>query len=83
MLPMFKKKNKFEGFDRESRPRPFLAMFPRSVFWLFCRIAFTFYGLNFMNTDIDLFLQTVFRERLHSSFEGQLESCLLTAIQHG
>ena len=35
---MFKKKNKFEGFDRESRPRIFSTMLPRSDFLLFCRM---------------------------------------------
>ena len=31
---MFKKTPKFEGFDRESSPRPFLIMFPGSDFFL-------------------------------------------------
>ena len=33
---MLKKNSKFEEFDRESRPRPFKTMFPRSDFLVFC-----------------------------------------------
>ena len=35
MLPMFKKTSILKGFDRESRPRPFKTMFPRSDFSAF------------------------------------------------
>ena len=51
---------KFEGFDRESRSRPFLTMFPCSdCFCFFVEqtlwIAITCYGINFKITNLDLF----------------------------
>ena len=57
---MFKKTPKFEGFDRESCPRPLLTMFSRSDFFVFLWnetlwIALTFYGINFKITNLDLF----------------------------
>ena len=57
---MFEKTSKFEGFDREFRPRPFQTMFPPSDFFCFLSnellwIALTFYGINFKITNLDLF----------------------------
>ena len=57
---MFKKTPKFEGFDRESRPRPFETMFPHSDFLTFFQnetlwIALTYYEINFKITNLDSF----------------------------
>ena len=52
---MFKETPKFEGFDREFRPRPFQTMFPRSDFFAslagpkpYIRIALTYCRINFI-----------------------------------
>ena len=56
----FFKKTKFEGFDREFRPRPFYTMFPRSDFFAFLQdetlwIALAYYKINFKITNLDAF----------------------------
>ena len=38
---------------------------------------------NFKITSLGLFQQIIFWQQLDPSFVGQLESCLLTARQHG
>ena len=45
--------------------------------------ALTFYGTNFKITNLDLFNKPCFGNSLGPSFVMQLESCLLTARQHG
>ena len=59
MLPMLKKTSKFEGFDRESNPRPFQTISSRSDFFCFIIeplwIALTFYGIKIKITNLDLF----------------------------
>ena len=57
---MLKKTPKVEGFDCESRPRPFLTMFPLSDFFAFLQnktlwVAVTCYGINFKIINLDLF----------------------------